>query len=372
MLTAAADRSESADALSEHFQNARRQVPRSPRTVWLRLGDAVVQVVSDHSQFLEEMDAYYGDCRTTEPASRSRLIQCCATALDDPRFLLLRFEGGQINDPLEIALGLYRPLRRQWYSQKPSAVTGLSTLVTADSPRAVLLAGDGQSALIDLLVAPPEFVLDCLVDFAQSTQPGVMFLHAASVGVGGSGALLLGPTQAGKSTNALAIARHGHAFLGDDKAAVRMATRELLPFPKSAGLRDGPLAILLSDRMQHCRHIIAPGRNGELRTVVRVADLFPASTSGPLPLQFAFFLDGRQSVAEIAPFQPGTADLLCLRGMVVVETNSSWGKSAGRDLMQLLAVVDLLSHLRCYRVKPGSTEDTARLIEAQCLMERAR
>lgn len=371
MLLAAPAGSQWVEALPDHFREARSRVLQSPRVAWLRLGDVVVQIVSDHASFLRELDIFYGDCLTVEPPDTPTLIRCNATSLEDPRLLFLCFEGAIVVDPMDIAMGLYRPLRRPLYVKRPSGLPGLRMLAMADSPHQIMLASDGRGALVDIQVAPPEFALDCLVDVAQSAQPQVTFLHAGSVGIGGSGVLLLGPSQAGKSTNAMALAWLGHAFLGDDTAAVRRGTSELLPFPKSAGLRDGPLAQLLSEPLRHCRHVIAPGRNGQMRTLVRASELFPDSKSGPLPLRFAFFLDGTGNGAEVACFRPGIADIPHLKSMIMTETNSSWGLSAGQDLMQMLRVLDLLSALSCYRVKRGSTLDTARLIEAQCALDRA-
>ena len=369
MLLAAPAGPEWVEAMPDHFREARGRVLQSPRIAWLRLGDVVVQIVSDHASFLRELDTFYGDCLAAQPSGGTALIRCHATALEDPRLLFLCFEGARVLDPLDIATGLYRPLRRPLYVQRQSGLPGLRMLAMADSPHQIMLASDGRGALIDLQVAPPELALDCIVDVAQSAQPGVTFLHAGSVGIGGSGVLLLGPSQAGKSTNAMALAWLGHAFLGDDTAAVRLGTRELLPFPKSAGLRDGPLAQLLSDRLRRCRHILVPGRNGQMRKLVRVSELFPESTSGPLPLRFAFFLDGMQDQAGVTRFRPGISDIPHLKSMIMTETNSSWGLSAGQDLMQMLKVLDLLSGLSCFRVKRGSTLDTARLIEAQCAVD---
>jgi hypothetical protein len=189
------------------------------------------------------------------------------------------------------------------------------------------------------------------------------------VGVAGSGALLIGRTGGGKSTTTLALAWRGHAFLGDDVAAVRLATRELLPFPRSAGLRDGPLARSLERQVRACRHMLATSRHGIGRTLVRVSDLFPWSVSGPLPLRFAFVLDGFAERATISDFRPGLEELKRLQS-VATDTSAAWGLSPGRDLMLFLSVVNLLSGLRCHLVQLGSPEETASVIEA-VMMEGA-
>jgi hypothetical protein len=203
-----------------------------------------------------------------------------------------------------------------------------------------------------------EFAVHCIVGVVQSLQAGVLFVHAASVGVAGVGALLIGSSGGGKSTIALTLARRGHLFLGDDVAAVRRATGEVIPFPRSAGLREGPVARALEERVRASRHVTAAGRHGTFRTLVRVSDLFPASVSGPLPLRFAFLLDGFADRAAITAYRPQVEDAMRLRPLALR------GISPGRDLMSLLVVIDLLSRLRCYLVQLGSPEETATLVEA--------
>ena len=351
------------DSLRIRFREAAGQPLRSPRTASFRFGDAVVDVVSDFEPLLEELDAFYGDCADSKFPGAACHLRFTATLLRGSQLLSLSFDGARFQDLLDIALGPYRFLRRQPCVVAAGPGPGWRVLLNANTPGIFLVASDTRIALINLAEAPPEFVTDCIVSVAQSAQSGVLFLHAASVGINGAGALLLGASQAGKSTNALALAWRGHAFLGDDMAAVRLATREVLPFAKSAGLREGPLAQMLGARVQACRHVRTSGRDGILRNVLRVSDLFPGSGSGPLPLRFAFVLDGLKDTAKISPLKPGYGDLMRLRSMVVIDTNPAWGRSPGRDLMQLLTVLDLLSGLRCYLVELGSTEETASLIE---------
>lgn len=49
---------------------------------------------------------------------------------------------------------------------------------------------------------------------------GALMVHAASVGVGGSGVLIVGRSGAGKSTTALQCLREGMEYLGDDYVAI--------------------------------------------------------------------------------------------------------------------------------------------------------
>jgi len=323
----------------------------------------VVEIASDYRLLHDELAAFYGDCGCTESPTDATHIRASATRVEGTPLLSLSFDVVPARHPVEIAMGMYRFCRRQPYVEIPSPISGWRMLTDTTAERSLLVASDGHVALINLDLAPPEFVLDYIVGVVLAAQPDILFLHAASVGVAGSGALILAPSFGGKSTIALSLASRGHAFLGDDIGAVRLETREVLPFPKSAGLREGPLASALRERVQASRHVRAPARDGVFRTVVRVSDLFPRSGRGPLPLRFGFLLDGITGTARITPFRPGPAELQRLRSMIVLDAESRWGLSPGRDLMQLLTVMNLLSELRCYLLEVGSIEETADLIE---------
>jgi hypothetical protein len=334
---------------------------------WFRFGEGFLQLVSDHEPLLGELEAIYGDCEVPEPTGAFR-IACTATRVPGSRLLSLWFDGPQLPDLIEAARSPYRFLRRQRYVEAPGPAPGWRALVNRDAGHRLFIASNGEAALVDLDEAPPESIVDWIVCVVQAAQPGVLFVHAASVGVGRSGALILGPSRGGKSTTALAVAERGHAFLGDDVAAVRLGTGEVLPFPKSAGLREGPLARSLETRVRACRHLLATNRHGIRRTLVRVSDLFPLSVSGPLPLRFAFVLDGLADRAAISPFQPEIRELKRLQ--CATDASSGWGLSPGRDLMLCLSLLNLLSGLPCHLVQRGSPQETARVIEA-VMMEGA-
>jgi hypothetical protein len=351
------------DALSIVASEPLDQLPRQSQICRYCFGAAVVEIVSDHRPLHDELAAFYGDCGCIESPVEATRVRCSATLLEGTPLLSLSFDVLPSRHPVEIAMGIYRFCRNRPYVEVPCPISGWRMVTDKSAEGRLLVASDGRITLINLDLAPPEFVLDCIVGIALAAQPGILFLHAASVGIAGSGALILAPSFGGKSTTALSLASRGHAFLGDDVGAVRLATREVLPFPKSAGLREGPLARSLQEQMSNCRHVRAPARNADIRTVVRVSDLFPQSVSGPLPLRFAFLLDGITGTAKLTPFQPGPDELKRLRSMIVLDAESRWGISPGRDLMQLLTVMDLLSGLRCYLLEVGSIKDTADLIE---------
>jgi hypothetical protein len=329
----------------------------------LLIGDLCLEVIADHQPLLDDLEALYGDCTARpRPESGASFVSCSAARMPRSDLLHLSFQGQELPDPIDVAKSLFRPLKhRQCYVERQCSVDGWRFMVNADAGDTLLLASRGRVAVLNLAEAPPEFLIDCLITAVQSVQPGILFVHGASIAVTGSGALLIGNGRAGKSTTSLAVASIGHSFLGDDAAAVRIATRELLPFPKSAGVRDEALAGSLGWPLHECRHTIEVSPNGSTRTIVRVGDLFPRSVSGPVPLRFAFFLDGFADQTTIRPFKPRLNELSrlkCLTG----EMTASWGTSVGRHLMKFLTAVDLLSGLQCHLVELGPPMETAYMI----------
>ncbi len=362
-LVACLDRAHWVDRVQALTAGARERSMASRRSSWFRLGDRYLQVVSDGKGFLDEFETRYRDCIVTQPRQDPRNVCCDANRLPGSSLLCLRFDGEDLPDPIGATSTRFRMLRHlARYVEVPGPAPGWRMLVDCEGGDRMLAAGDDHRLVVDLEQAPAEFATDCVVSLVQGAQLDVLFLHAASFGIAGAGALLVGCGQAGKSTTALALAERGHSFLGDDVAAIRVATRELLPFPKVMSLRPGPYVRSLDARLRATRHTTAVGQNGVTRTLVSMGDLFPASVGHILPLRFAFLLDGFAAHPRLTPFRPGIADAKRLKA-AVSESIPSWGLSPGRDLMRFLAVVNVLSALHCHLVELGSPEDSAVAIE---------
>jgi hypothetical protein len=327
------------------------------------IADAVLEVVSHYPPLLEEFEARYGDCAVAQIPEELAVIRCTGIRVEGSSFLSLHFEGRSLPEPFETALTPYRMLRHlqsNLVNDRPQL--GWRAIVKAGAGEAILLAGDRERLLINLDEAPPELLTDCVIGVVQGAQTSVSFLHAASFGIGDRGALLIGKSYGGKSTTVLALAQRGHSFLGDDMAAVRLPDRQLIPFPKSAGLRDGPLARAIEAQARTFRQVPATGLDGVRRKLVRVGDMFPSSGSGVLPLQFAFVLDGFATKASVKRYCPDLRDVDRLKS-TVSENAPGWGVSPGRDLMKFLKVVDILSQAQCYLLRLGPPEDSVALIE---------
>jgi hypothetical protein len=328
------------------------------------LGDLCLELESEPRDFLDAFAERWSDCIVPAPAAGVPTIRCSARALDGSSLLALTFAGNALTDPLAATGTPVRMLRHlARYAQQDGPAPGWRMLVDRDDPRRLLAAGDRSRLVIDLDEAPVEFAFDALIGIVQSAQRQVLFLHAASFGIGGAGALLIGAGQSGKSTTALALGARGHLVLGDDVAAIRTASRELLPFRKTLSLRSGPHLSPFEARLSAVRHTLVVDPRGATRTLVSIGALFPAARAQVLPLRFAFVLGGFASQPRLTAFQPGVSSVADLKG-VVCESLPAWGLSPGRDLMRFLGVISVLSELDCHRIELGTPQATAATIEA--------
>ena len=324
----------------------------------LRLAEITFEVVSDDAAFLEELEGRYADCATAD-AGADGAIRC--TVRRTGGFLEFEFSG--VDDPLDAALTPFRvvrSLRAKLLADCPHP--GWRAYARGGDPGDILIAGDRTRILLRLDDFTRERAAECLIAVALRAQPDIMFLHAGSVAIDGRGALLVGPSMGGKSSTVLALAARGHGFLGDDLAAIRWRTGELLPFPKSAGLRAGRIAGQIEARARAFRSIPGTGLDGVPRRYARVADMFPGCSTGPVPLECVFVLDGFAARSEISEYRPSLQDVMRLKS-VVSESAAGWGDSAGGDLMRFLRITDLFQRGRCYLLKLGSLDESATLIE---------
>ena len=187
-----------------------------------------------------------------------------------------------------------------------------------------------------------------------------LFLHAASVGIDGAGILFIGPTGSGKTTTALALGARGHAYFGDDMAAIRTASAELLVFRTTASVRPGPHARALSHHLE-AGHWDPPHADGLPRLRLRVAHVLPDAHPKPLPLRRALFLRRFADAPALEPFTPTPKALspTALNNALWL----AWGTAPQRRLLQFMLFVRTLTRVRCAWLDIGPPEATADLIE---------
>lgn len=195
-----------------------------------------------------------------------------------------------------------------------------------------------------------------LVHHLLSAQHDLLYLHAATVVIGGRAVLLCGDKGAGKSTLSLTLAGRGHGFLGDEVAVVDPIARTCMPFQRAVSVRPGPLGVAAAERLlaQGAESERMP--DGTVRRRAPVSSLFPSALCGEAPLGAAFFLHGFGTTPQVRAFDFGVEDIAFLQPL-----NASLAGAAGRRALRLMA---LFASLPCHWLTAGGTPDaTAASIE---------
>lgn len=328
-----------------------------------RLGDAVLEIASDSAAVNGEMDDHYGECAvpSSEVDALPR-VRCSVRSCEDGRLVLVRF-GEPTFDAFAGALALLKhPASAPLYTEHASTVDGWRLIVQTGTG-APVTATRGAEALVDCAQSPVRFLIKLIVNPVLAVQRGLLFVHAASVGIRGAGVLLIGPGGSGKTTTALTLASRGHAYFGDDVAAIRTGTTELQAFWRTAHMRPGPHARALA------RHVEAgqwdpPYADGLPRLRLRVGEHFPEAAAPSVPLRLAVFLRGFDAAPKAGPFKP-TREALSASSRYALNNTLwvAWGTTAHRRLLQFMLFQRMLARVRCAWLDVGDPDATADLIE---------
>jgi hypothetical protein len=218
---------------------------------------------------------------------------------------------------------------------------------------APMFALRGEHCLFALVPGWRKAVALLLLQRLMRLRRDAIFFHAASVEVAGAGALIVGPKGAGKSTLALALATRGHGFLGDEHAGYLPATGELIPFRRPVGVKPGPRARSAQSALE--RAGLDPERQGMMR--VPVEDLVASPAPGPVPLRAVVFLRGFADAPCLEAVDPGREELAALQPV-----GSSFANAAATE--RVFQLVRLLSRARVFRLRAGTPDETAALLES--------
>lgn len=198
-----------------------------------------------------------------------------------------------------------------------------------------------------------------LTAFFSQRAEGLVSLHAATVGVHGAAAAIIGESNAGKTTTAIAALRAGLRLYGDERCVVDR-NGWVYPFPRALNVRAPGRRLLLEDR------ITGPDPVGDALRArtdgdwadVRFNELLPGwSSPPPAPLRAVFVLDGTASEPRLTATTPAHAGKSAAR----------WAQGAGSGLDKIARLVELFGAATCYRLVLGSPDASARAIEAALL-----
>ncbi len=341
-----------------------------------RLGDCLLDLVLSTGSTQEFFRGSYGDCAVAQGGDCPARIACRVT--EYPRFgcAVLKFTDRPAFNLADHVLDL---LRHQYlgstekFAEVPSSAKSWRMIATAsESGRPVIGVADGQ-VIVDLHRQPLNFVGYFLVSAAMRIQRDTIFVHAASAAVGGAGVLLAGPSGAGKTTLSVGLAARGHDFYGENMAALRTATCEILPFRRTAFLRPGARSSEIGKRLA-AEGVDLPESRSPLgvppKTPFRTTHYFPAKSSGPAPLRHAFFLRQFAERAMLEPFVPTMSHFdSVLRPLSFdILVAASWGAESGW-LMKHFQLCAMLSKVRCFHLDLGDPDETLDLIERTVLEE---
>jgi hypothetical protein len=351
----------------EIFERIHRRRPSSTWGGAYRLGDALLEIDSDDRGVAESIREMFAECAVAESSDAGPMprVRCTLRSQPDGEFATVDLEADEPLDTLDMVGGLLepRPLARCFVRPSPLANwqlvgrKGASEPLMAVAPRRVLVRA------ADLARAPeagPGFFRDLAAAAVLRVQSGVLFLHAASVCVAGAGVVLTGRGGSGKTTLALALASRGHGLLGDDLAALRQQSLELLPLRRTLHIRRGPRAALVEKALRE-RWVEMEARPASTpRALVQARELFSADPAAPSPLRAAFFLRAFRKRPALERFAPSLAQLEALRHLPV---RLQWGITPARRLLRFAQAARCFARVPCFQLDVGRPEETADLIE---------
>ena len=322
---------------------------------YYKIARAGLRLTCDDIEFADRFHFLFAECASSQIGLEGLQVFCVElTTNRASNTSLISFSGNNGLDSCSFILKLFpeRHLRIL-----PDANAGeWRYLAECDSPEPVIAVGPGQ-LLIDRNYSWQAVVAEFAVSNVMRLQPDVRFFHAATVGIGKQGVLIVGPKGSGKTTLALALASRSHAFLGEEYAAVCVKTGALLPFRRAVSIRHGPRAARVEARLQNMNSRSEKAMDGLQRVRVSVRDVFPDAAPRPVELSHCFFLRGFQQEPAVAEFTPGEMTLPMLQPLLA----SLWSQRPGMLMLEFLRI---LSRARCFHLDVGGTPDeVAELIE---------
>jgi len=196
------------------------------------------------------------------------------------------------------------------------------------------------------------FLADAVATTSAFTRmAGTLALHAAAIRSGNGAFAIVGDSNTGKTTTAVACALSGFQVYSDEFCIV--SNGSVRPFPRCLSLRPGGIAVL-----NRLRAVPATLRD-ELRireggwTNVRFDRLFGGVPAGEkVPLRAIFLLDGRAEHPSIEPLAPAA----------LLPVAARYAKSASPPLERVAEVLLLLRSLACYKLVVGDPNETVSAI----------
>lgn len=336
-----------------------QQYPDVKSSASYRVGDADLRVDTDCAPLLDAFEVRYRDCAVA-PEVSNPAVHCVVRRGSTPPMLWVHFLKGCPVDP--VAAFLPRREMRVWDSQ------GSGWRLAGDAAEP-MLAAYGPDVLMHCGRVWREFPVEYLVNVTLSSQPDLLAVHAASVVTSFGALLLAGPSHAGKSTTALHLAARGNVLLGDEVALLQPASNKVLPFHRTANLRQGPRGKELLAAIGRVPGDYEVTDEGELVRKLRIRDLFPHLQAKPEKVSAVFFLDGFSDQPALVPFEPTLDDMAGYGILAGNEIATLWSVAPARRALRLISLKHMLQSIPCWRLRVGPPNETCEVIERT--MERS-
>jgi hypothetical protein len=322
---------------------------------WYCFGKTLLRMDCDDHAFSRRFKEIYGEC-AVEPAediTTPHVDFRVAGIPSDPSVL----EVSIIPNPPDGADFMRRLVPERRYLECNGTAAGWKMLALPETPKEPVLAFGPNRILVSRTHPWQKAIALYVISNAFRLQPDIYMLHAASIGISGRGVLLSGDKGAGKTTLSLCFASRGHAFLGDEWAAVSSLTGELLPLRRAASIRQGPRAVGLDEYLNahSCEMETLP--NGTQRVRANVGAVFPRALPQVVPLTDIFFLRRFAPRPAVERFTSSRGELPPISPLLA----SVWGFPPAERALELFRT---LGQARWWHLDAGgSPEETADLIE---------
>lgn len=331
-----------------------RRTPALPESLWYRFADGWLALNSQDDALSRRFQEIYPEGVEACGANDSRRrVLCDVRVHADAPFAAVVFDDPAPLDSFAFCQTLFPD---RGYVEGPAGPDGWRTIASRQHPDEPQIALCENFALVDRRQVWQPFVANYAVNRVLRLQRELLFFHAASIGIAGRGAMIVGPKASGKTTTSMTLAARGCDFFGDEMAAINHTTKVMFPFRRAVSIRTGPRARRVEEHLAQRPYPVEKFPDGGERTLVNVGDLFPEAGAAPATLACVLFLRQFAERPKVESFSFGMEHFRMLSPLAC----SMWGVPAGVRMMDLSR---LLRGVQCYFLDPGQPEETADLVE---------
>jgi hypothetical protein len=333
---------------------AQRTIDRAGSYDVYRLGRGILEVGGSEPALLDYIRHLYGDCRQEQRGDeRLPIVRCTVNPAQHEDVARVDFEDPYPLDSFDFTTAVYGD---RGYRACGTTASGWRCLSPSEAPGFPTVAMRGSMAMLDRRTRWQPLIAHLAVNKLIQAQRDMMYFHAASLSIGGAGALLLGDKCAGKTTTAMFLAARGHGLLSDEVGAVDSRNNKLVPFRRTLSIRPGPLPETVQARLQAVQFRREALADGTTRIRARIGSLFGEDDPATVRLQSLIFLRGFARTPQAESVSPRSADVALLKPF----GSSVYGASQRSVVFRLAS---MLSRTRVYSLTLGPPEATAALIE---------